>query len=399
MSKLLAGAFNMRSTASSFLLTIFATAIVMTRAGDHWSNLRIEDGPDRYALSELSSQFQGRERGREGEAHLQRWNALLPYLRHHAKPVLGNEKPVIVLTWANFAYRAVLLNFMLALNKIGVSEYAIICTDEKIAELLSRIGRPCWMDSPFQGKRELWKMRMETLESVLDDGIDVVMSDADAIWLKSPFDLIYPYDISASRGSGFWGQDAKQRTHGKWAAAACMGFSSFRSNPSVVNFVRDEVRGKYQRDDQTSLNEAFLRNNLTFKTVPTYLDSTSIQDGKIKGKFGEIKVAWLDNRRFSRDCSEVNSSQVYVAHCRNKKDPKRLKAWFLPDNWEDKIGSDKALSEELGGVRTTKFGNEDVAWLKNASKGEVDCSTSECHMDEDDDSNNEMDPDATHQME
>ena len=126
----------MRSTASSFLLTIFATTIVMTRAGDHWSNLRIEDGPDRYALSELSSQFQGRERGREGEAHLQRWNALLPYLRHHAKPVLGNEKPVIVLTWANFAYRAVLLNFMLALNKIGVSEYAIICTDEKIAELL-----------------------------------------------------------------------------------------------------------------------------------------------------------------------------------------------------------------------------------------------------------------------
>ena len=76
-----------------------------------------------------------------------------------------------------------------------------------------------------------------------------------------------------------------------------------------------------------------------------------------------------------------------------------MKAWFLPDNWEDKIGSDKALSEELGGVRTTKFGNEDVAWLKNASKGEVDCSTSECHMDEDDDSNNEMDPDATHQME
>ena len=176
---------------------------------------------------------------------------------------------------------------------------------------------------------------MLTLQRVLEDGIDVVMSDADAIWLKSPFDLIYPYDISASRGSGFWGQDAKIRTHGKWEAAACMGFSFFKSNPSVVNFVRDEVRGKYQRDDQTSLNEAFLRGGLTFKTVPKYKESTSIQDGKIKGKFGEIKVAWLDNRRFSRACSGVNSSQVYVAHCRNKKDL-RFKTWFLPDNWEDK---------------------------------------------------------------
>ena len=103
-----------------------------------------------------------------------------------------------------------------------------------------------------------------------------------------------------------------------------MGFSFFKSNPSVVNFVRDEVRGKYKRDDQTSLNEAFLRNNLTFKTVPTYLDSTSIQDGKIKGKFGEITVAWLDHMRFSRDCRAIKENEVYVAHCRNKDDDKRL---------------------------------------------------------------------------
>ena len=277
-------------------------------------------------------------------------------VRHHAAPVPGRANELIVLTWANTRHQDELFNWMLALHKLGVHQYAVICMDNELAALMARVGRPCFVDHSIYnatgalGFKVDWLVRLKTAKLVLEAGVDCVMSDIDAVWLKKPFDLLIPYDITSSRAGGFWHKEAKVVSHGKWGAAACLGFTYLKCTPAVVQFLQEEVIGHFMRDDQTSMNEAFLRHNLTFPTYPTYQKSTTVVHSKITTTFGIIKIGWLDHLRFPRLCNNTlvksKKNSIFVAHCHYQKtglaDSKQpilsqLGAWILPDDWKERL--------------------------------------------------------------
>ena len=105
----------------------------------------------------------------------------------------------------------------------------------------------------------VWLARMRLLDHVIASGVDVLMSDIDAHWLRSPLsriraELARGADVVASR-SADWPIDLAQ----KWGSVLCMGFAYFRSNVrtrELLDTMAAEMSAAARPDDQVALNTA-----------------------------------------------------------------------------------------------------------------------------------------------
>lgn len=243
---------------------------------------------------------------------------------------LGDRRSVI-LTFSNHDYLPTLANWMAGLRKLGVDNYEVICMDKRMVAFMKSIGRPCLSHRNVQRTPQIWEFRLKMLAKLLDKGVDVVLSDADAFWLRDPAALLTEGgDIVASRGK-FPFNVADQL-----GAAACMGWISFRGTPSVARFLRKEVMSRFAGDDQVALNYALVANGLTFPSRLAYESSTDVAEGNA----GSLSVTLLDHQRFQRRCTG-NFNGTYVAHCLSNKTGQSKKVmaekfglWTLRDDWE-----------------------------------------------------------------
>lgn len=176
--------------------------------------------------------------------------------------------------------------------------------------------------------------------------MNVLMSDADALWLADPkpyFDLAGAMNSSivASRGS------FPTRLGRRWGATMCMGFILFRSTgQNMRRFIA--VLSKFvleTKDDQISVNSAAEDLGIVWdqdNSDMRYAYSTGLGLGTIFDPASNeelLNVALLPHSAFTRLCETVPiSNGTIVAHCHSAKAAtskrrwmKRAHMWFVSE--------------------------------------------------------------------
>eukprot|EP01052_Picozoa_sp_SAG31_P004633 SAG31_NODE_194_length_20722_cov_19.854192_14_plen_230_part_00 len=157
----------------------------------------------------------------------------------------------------------------------------------------------------------VWLARMQLFDRVLAAGFDVLMSDIDAHWLKSPLarigtELANDADIVSSR-SGDWPVEQAD----KWGAVLCMGFVYVRANQrtkALLHAVLDHMEGMKRPDDQVAMNMVLDQMGLQ---INTQLDDVDAAYGETASG---LLVCLLSNydvfRGFSREAEQLSLAQA-----------------------------------------------------------------------------------------
>ncbi|CAM9918971.1 unnamed protein product [Ectocarpus sp. 6 AP-2014] len=186
----------------------------------------------------------------------------------------------------------------------------------------------------------------------VEAGHDVIMSDADAVWLADPmkdFSLpgVIDSSIVASRGK------FPAEVYHVWGSTMCMGFIFFRTTASRLamrKFVT-AMNGLVleRKDDQIAVNIAARDLGIVWKQEDSdmrYEQSTGLGMGFIDSLSdkdnGPFTVTLLPHSAYTRICTTTAvSNATVVAHCRASKTPEGKIDWMHSMNlW--------AIDEEPG---------------------------------------------------
>lgn len=159
----------------------------------------------------------------------------------------------VIVTFANYAYKEVALNWVTALRRLQLRNYVIIALDNDIynylvSQKINTILRE------FDGNlSDLWIFRIKVLQEMLNFGVDIIHSDSDAIWLKNPIPEYFinnDSDMIFSQGT-VYPRDVKDR----WGFVVCCGLFMMKSNDrvkSIMSEINDTM--KTIKDDQVAVN-------------------------------------------------------------------------------------------------------------------------------------------------
>lgn len=99
----------------------------------------------------------------------------------------------IILVFADNKFRDVVLNWLLSVHRLDITNYVIVAWDKTLYKYLSDKGFPCHLSEFDNSKKEwdrkttwLWWDRVRLVGEVNKLGVDVIHSDADAIWMQDP---------------------------------------------------------------------------------------------------------------------------------------------------------------------------------------------------------------------
>mmetsp|Transcript_9343 Transcript_9343/g.21723 ORF Transcript_9343/g.21723 Transcript_9343/m.21723 type:complete len:380 (+) Transcript_9343:202-1341(+) len=183
--------------------------------------------------------------------------------------------------------------------------------------------------------RNLWPLRIQIVRRVLGSfpQLNIILSDADAIWLQDPSGLwsSSESDIIASRGS-YPGRCAFAfEEDGATPLSVCLGWSYFRNTEAVRLLLIDLelLLPTLHNDDQLSLNCLLHRQ---YQKLRQWLhsDGSNTQVYRRLGvDFKSIQVTVLPYSSIIRSCEEgfLSTTTVTVAHChirRNVDKEKRI---------------------------------------------------------------------------
>jgi len=231
---------------------------------------------------------------------------------------ISNTPRLPIVVFANWAYREVLQNWLAAMRRLQLEQELIIALDEQTHQFLVAGGHRSILVS-FKGNLGgLWKLRINVFRILLDQGLDFIHSDADAVWLRNPIpEFIAPYpdtDLLISQGT-IWPPEV----HRSWGFVLCCGLFAMRSTPAMQSLLATlsqhvETTG----DDQVSLNQVLLEKGITWEIpqpvtrlrIGTHQFSTSQK--LITGTTGAQTVGVLPFRCFPRISHTDNTA--YVSH-------------------------------------------------------------------------------------
>ncbi|CAM9348402.1 unnamed protein product [Ectocarpus sp. 12 AP-2014] len=178
-----------------------------------------------------------------------------------------------------------------------------------------------------------------TVVMQVEAGHDVIMSDADALWLADPmedFSLPGVVDSSIVASRGRFPTDVGQ----VWGATMCMGFIFFRATASRVA-MREFVTVMNalvleRKDDQIAVNIAARDLGIVWKQKDSdmrYEESTGFGVGYIDSLSDEhnrpFTVTLLPHSVYTRICASTPvSNTTVVAHCRSSKTPEGKISWM-----------------------------------------------------------------------
>ncbi len=271
----------------------------------------------------------------------------------------------IAVTFISQEYAGVGLNWVEAMRRIGWRNYLVIAGDEATYRDLCALAVPCVesrleitaMDSTYVSSLgfthkglAMTAMKFPIVHTLLRLGLNVIMSDADTVWLKSPVKAIgnWNVDVAFQRVVYFPRAIAKL-----WGFAACSGFACFRSSAGTIALLKaciDEHQGV--QDDQVAINLALLsagtcweRNlrcpALEEKRTDADLISDFRREGKrqIRGRTTEhgLDVVALPHDQFWRhNWFDSDLSEMIVCHPNTEKSDsgkrqrfKELGLWYV----------------------------------------------------------------------
>eukprot|EP00448_Togula_jolla_P000418 CAMPEP_0170614532 /NCGR_PEP_ID=MMETSP0224-20130122/24857_1 /TAXON_ID=285029 /ORGANISM="Togula jolla, Strain CCCM 725" /LENGTH=633 /DNA_ID=CAMNT_0010940209 /DNA_START=112 /DNA_END=2013 /DNA_ORIENTATION=+ len=247
----------------------------------------------------------------------------------------ADESGNLILIFANSDYAEMLLNW-LVMGKATQSvaqNYAIVCLDDVVESLLISHGEKCFstrprfyrrLDGSLSALSPLWMMRIRVLADLVGSDINVIMTDADALWLQDPMPILNQVaadgaDVILSRGR------SPMQEFKTWGATACMGFAVFRATEGTKLLLEEMLlrsKATMNFDDQELLNHVLLHAGLQFAN-PLQLQGSQEVDVGVIGPgflkpsfFGTLSVAMLPHETFMRICDgDSDVKGAVVAHC------------------------------------------------------------------------------------
>jgi hypothetical protein len=162
----------------------------------------------------------------------------------------------------------------------------ILSTDVQAHELLTSRGANSILvrvsnRTEYRQRDFVWLWRMRLVQHVLRAGVDVLMTDLDAHWLRNPLPAVRSRlaagdHIVASRALKWPEPQAR-----KWGAVACMGFVYFSAaEPTLMMPLIDDVLRSMlasdRPDDQVALNSMLDAHNLSIQAHESQNIATGI---------------------------------------------------------------------------------------------------------------------------
>lgn len=177
----------------------------------------------------------------------------------------------VAVTFISQEYARVGLNWIEAMRRLGLRNYLVIAGDIptcraldalSVARVESRLEKAV-TDTAYvspvgftQKGLAMTALKFPIIHTLLRLGLNVIMSDADAVWLKNPMTEISNWEVDCAFQRVVYFPRAIAAL---WGFAACSGFAFFRSSAGTTALLEaciDEHRGV--QDDQVAMNLALL---------------------------------------------------------------------------------------------------------------------------------------------
>ena len=168
---------------------------------------------------------------------------------------------------------------------------------------------------------DLWKKRIATIKKIIDQNVDCIHSDADAVWIKNPlrnYLIDKEKDLVISQGT-IWPKDVFM----KWGFVLCCGLFYVQASwktKNLFNEIKEDV--DLTKDDQISLNRIILSDNIKWKIDEGYelgFNKYTIKcsESVINGQGQRFKISVLPQHLFQR--LHIERSNPYVKHILSNK--------------------------------------------------------------------------------
>lgn len=274
---------------------------------------------------------------------------------------------VILVVVARGRYNVV-LNWCVSMQRIGLDNYMLVALDDDAQGFFSKKGAPVVPLPRAVGegkvyKSDVWILRTFIAYMILNEGINVLISDADAVMMKSPFgnplshfddkssDIITSPSNFPNPTKGELPDACRSAPPGEmeWRHWPCMGWTFLKSSKRmyvffVESFLRDVIR---YRDDQIGFNCAIRKAGAEWNDGTKWDVNKTV---KLRTKTPKLKLLMLPSAQFVRNCTEFqddkergygihkfDSNAVQLYHCKGSNkmaNAQNNDFWFLKDNWE-----------------------------------------------------------------
>lgn len=232
---------------------------------------------------------------------------------------LKDDNNTVIVVFGNYQYKKVILAWLKLVERLDIRNYLVVSLDKELYDLLKQKGYHTYLSEYSGPVEQLWAFRTNILKSILEFGLNVVHSDADAFWINNPIPSYFEksqHDILFSQGTYF-----PQEVHKKWGFVLCCGLVYYKSNHKVIKLLSEIVNniGEYGNDDQKALN-CILHDTIDWNfdnSNDEYSLKTNDKQFRcfteiLTGFGGVLKVGLLPHKLFQR-IPEVNDD-VYVIH-------------------------------------------------------------------------------------
>ncbi len=221
-----------------------------------------------------------------------------------------SENNTVVIAFGDIRYINVIEEWLKRIVKLQVRNYVFISLDDETQNYLVSRGYNTSL-VPYKGNLgEFWVFRLKVIRRLLESGLNVVHSDADAFWLSNPLDnlSLSTADIVSSQGSIF-----PESTLQHWGFVLCCGFQMFRSTLNCLAlFERLIPYVEEVKDDQIAVNEVLMNMGVTWERDNT--GYTLTHQGKsftcykkhLIGKCDSLTVQLLPHAQYQRYFEGIN---------------------------------------------------------------------------------------------
>lgn len=259
------------------------------------------------------------------------------------------SQPAVVLQVVSKEYTRMELNFIYQMelhSAFSRHNLLLLCLDEESSKILmSELGIRCAevQHEEEYKRRDVWSLRMQVASCLLLAGYDVLLSDADAIWLKDPMDSISDLGANDSNVVASRGRMPK-KLYLEWGSTVCFGFVLLRARGTGISTLIDAMAMAIIRskDDQNAINSAL--SSLGIKWDPKsdmgFANSTRRGRGTVE-RLGDgdekFVVTLLPHATFTRLCNQTPiSGDTVVAHCHSFHKGEHMAVWMKKANlWKN----------------------------------------------------------------
>lgn len=247
--------------------------------------------------------------------------------------------PSVVMQVVSKPYADVERNFirLMEMNSNFTRQHLyLMCMDGGSVPMFASLGIRCVPLGTLHlhSHKDIWETRVRVLKCLVNEGYNVILSDADALWLGDPMEyinLVNSSSVITSRGS---------HPHGigtEWGSTMCMGFAMFRATGIAMNTFQDAMERIVLEtgDDQVAVNQAALHLGVAWDedSDMRYEQSTGFGKGTIANLSGDdgkpFEITLLPHNKFVRLCTHTPlSNDTVVAHCLHAKTANAKTNWM-----------------------------------------------------------------------